>query len=109
MAHRKWKEILSCSRAQLGQATSALYIHPMGLTSSHFSELLVVTLSDRQCIVISLPTHLARKAHVERSDGGDEAGDDERQDEGLEHAQEQLPDVRDVHRLAVRPRAVHLK
>ena len=56
-----------------------------------------------------MKTDLAREAHVERPDRGDEAGYDEGEDERLEHAQEQLPDVRDVHRLAVRPRVVHLK
>ena len=48
-------------------------------------------------------SHLSRQTHVERPDSRDEGRDDEWEDEGLEHPEEQVADVGDVHDLAVGP------
>ena len=46
--------------------------------------------------------YLAGEGHVEAAHGRDETGHDERQDEGLQHAEEELAGVRHVHDLPIR-------
>lgn len=49
--------------------------------------------------------HLPAEPEVERADGGDEGGDDQRDDDALQHPQEQLAHVLHVHHLREGERA----
>ena len=53
--------------------------------------------------LLKTPSYLSGETHVKRSDGRDETWNDEGQDEGLQHAQEQLAHVGDVHHLSLGP------
>ena len=48
-------------------------------------------------------TNLARQGHVEGPDSCDQRGDDQWEDESLQHPEEDLPDVGDVHHLPLVP------
>lgn len=57
----------------------------------------------REVVADGARADLARQAEVQRADGGDDGRHDERQDQRLEHLQEDVSHERDVHYLPGRP------